>query len=715
MTIFKGPAERQRDERRVKDIGPPADPAWWTPVRVEVMRALMRRSEIHVRMQSGPSGNPRWRPHAIYMKTKHLFEGGPSQVLDGSKSRPNPILTPQNVGPAIRQLSDWGYLRRAPTTVAQVEFTIKGWAWLAAEGHIEPAWLELIFERHDADRAKAWELCRKIKGSRKLHNLSTQFAGGLQQKAIDDIMEPSPMTENMPFVEPPSEDELPGLPQFDDEVEGILRERAHDGDEVQRRRMQLARDFHHKTGGALTKLEPKELFDAIGRHFSSEEIVRADLEMIRAVGKPGETYFSRELVNRMSEAQEFKPRSLADHLDATPAKLDGLPRGAERIAFAVEAQELRDAGLARHLPGSTTLGDVHDRLRAESVTEMGQDHETSVPDANTIMDNGKPYGRDEAIADVISHGEDFRTALTAMRDNAAPATEDSDDVGYWQRQLNVLDRILLALDIAVEPMPMTAQPYVDNSQREGTRWRHLERGTTYTMIGYGRAQCSPSGLLDGENVVLYRSDETGDLFARRHAEFIDGRFEQFEPEPVEATPENIAKANKEWKAEDDKLPMVDWIDRRLGQYDYDGWVPKGNAALVAREAVFRHMRENPSGVQIIGEGNVTQYDGFRLHVRRNISALDGRPARLSLTIDSDYDEKDTANVEAWFDRLVEGRGRHYHYPQGANVEHEVVGEIEAIKVRSINPLWMVAMMFGSSFMALVLFVIILSLLPNKGV
>lgn len=645
MTFFKGPAEQRADERRVKDIGPPADPAWWTPVRVEVMRALMRRSEIHVRMASmtpGREKTPRWRPHAIFMKTKHLFEGSSGD-----------ILTPQNVGPAIRNLIEWGFLRKAPTAVAQVEFTIKGWAWLAAEGHIEPAWLELIFERQDADRAKAWELCRKIKGSRKLHNLSVQYAGGLQEKVVADIMEPSPMTENMPFVEPPTEDELPGLPQFDDEVEGILRERARDGDEVQRRRMQLARDFHNQTGGALSKLEPKELFDAIGRHFSSEEIVRAVLEMIRDQRQgPRETYFSRELVNRMSEAQEFKPRSLADHLDAAPAKLDGLPRGADRIAFAVEAQELRDAGLARHMPGSTTLGDVHDRLRAESVTEMGQDHETSIPDANTIMDNGKPYRRDEAIADVISHGEVWREALTHMRDNAAPATVDTDDVGYWQHQLTVLDRILLAFDIASEPTPLT--------------------------------------------------------------------------------PENIAKANKEWKAEDDKLPMVDWIDRRLGQYDYDGWVPKGNAALVAREAVFRHMRENPVGARVVMSEDqpFVQYDGFRLHVRQqDYTTFEGRPCQFIMSVDSDYDPQDTENIKAWFGEFIsfgaagmrgelvkrdDSLRRSYHYPAGSNVDHEVVGELEAIKVRSINPLWMVGMMFGSSFLALIMFLVFLNFLPGQS-
>lgn len=646
-----GPAEQRDEERRVKDMGPPANPAWWTPVRVEVMRALMRRSEIHVRMASLTAGRqktPRWRPHAIYMKTKHLFEGSSGGVL-----------TQQNVGPAIRQLSDWGYLRRAPTAVAQVEFTIKGWAWLAAEGHIEPAWLELIFENNAENRAKAWELYRKIKNSRKLYNLSTQYAAGVK-KAQAEIMENDIMSE-MPFrpVEggetasytraTPTEKELPGLPQFSADVEEGIRAKANDGDEVVRTRLQLARDFKNHTVGKLSTMEPREIDGAISRHFSSEEVIRAHAELVKDQ-RDGDSYYSRELVNRMSEAGEFKPRSLADHLGTSNAKLEGLARGADRIAFAVEAQELRDAGLARHMPGSTTLGDVHDRLRAESVTEMGQEHETSVPDANTVMDKGKPYGRNEAIADVISHGEDFRTALTAMRDHAAPATEDSDDVGYWQRQLTVLDRILLALDIASEPTPLT--------------------------------------------------------------------------------PENIAKATKEWKEEDDKLPMVDWIDRRLGQYDYDGWVPKGNAALVAREAVFRHMRENPVGARVVMSEDqpFVQYDGFRLHVRQqDYATFEGRPCQFIMSVESDYDPQDTENIKAWFGEFIsfgaagmrgelvkrdDSLRRSYHYPAGSNVDHEVVGEIEAIKVRSINPIWMIAMMFGSSFLALVMFLIFLRTLPE---
>lgn len=72
-------------------------------------------------------------------------------------------------------------------------------------------------------------------------------------------------------------------------------------------------------------------------------------------------------------------------------------------------------------------------------------------------------------------------------------------------------------------------PFIEEPHR---RFRHKERGTVYLMIGYGKAQCSPSGLLDNENVVLYIGEEDGQLWARRHAEFMDGRFEEIEPAPT---------------------------------------------------------------------------------------------------------------------------------------------------------------------------------------
>jgi len=53
--------------------------------------------------------------------------------------------------------------------------------------------------------------------------------------------------------------------------------------------------------------------------------------------------------------------------------------------------------------------------------------------------------RMRAIADVLSHQHDWRKALTEMRDRAEVSPPDIDDRSYWQRQLDVLDRIVAAL------------------------------------------------------------------------------------------------------------------------------------------------------------------------------------------------------------------------------------------------------------------------------
>jgi hypothetical protein len=66
--------------------------------------------------------------------------------------------------------------------------------------------------------------------------------------------------------------------------------------------------------------------------------------------------------------------------------------------------------------------------------------------------------------------------------------------------------------------------------------RHIGRGTEYEFLGWGRAQCSPSGLLDDEHVAIYRGKD-GDLWARRLAEFNDGRFEVVSPVTLPSPPQ----------------------------------------------------------------------------------------------------------------------------------------------------------------------------------
>jgi hypothetical protein len=58
----------------------------------------------------------------------------------------------------------------------------------------------------------------------------------------------------------------------------------------------------------------------------------------------------------------------------------------------------------------------------------------------------------------------------------------------------------------------------------GMRYRHIKRGSTYTVVGEARIQ-SDEPLFDMSDVVIYRCDEHGGLWARPPAEFNDGRFE----------------------------------------------------------------------------------------------------------------------------------------------------------------------------------------------
>lgn len=43
--------------------------------------------------------------------------------------------------------------------------------------------------------------------------------------------------------------------------------------------------------------------------------------------------------------------------------------------------------------------------------------------------------------DLETHLHDFKHACTIARDNAGPATEDSDDAGYWSHQLRTIERV----------------------------------------------------------------------------------------------------------------------------------------------------------------------------------------------------------------------------------------------------------------------------------
>lgn len=78
-------------------------------------------------------------------------------------------------------------------------------------------------------------------------------------------------------------------------------------------------------------------------------------------------------------------------------------------------------------------------------------------DASAVIEKFEGLG--EALTDIVTHSGDFRYALETMRDTATATSEDKDDPGYWQHQINTLDRIVgvvQKLNTAEAPDP--AQP-----------------------------------------------------------------------------------------------------------------------------------------------------------------------------------------------------------------------------------------------------------------
>lgn len=80
-----------------------------------------------------------------------------------------------------------------------------------------------------------------------------------------------------------------------------------------------------------------------------------------------------------------------------------------------------------------------------------------------------------------------------------------------------------AIGAAAKIRALKSDPTIATDERE--KWRHKNRGTTYTIVGKARVQCE-SPLSDNETVLLYRDVDSGEWAVRRPSEYHDGRFER---------------------------------------------------------------------------------------------------------------------------------------------------------------------------------------------
>lgn len=122
------------------------------------------------------------------------------------------------------------------------------------------------------------------------------------------------------------------------------------------------------------------------------------------------------------------------------------------------------------------------------------------------------------------------------------------------------------------------------------RWRHKKRGTTYTDLGSAMIQ-SDVPLTDMDEVVIYRSEHDGSLWARRRSEFHDGRFERLDAAPVPpSTPDDDALVERLWKA---VLKRWKQAQEKSGEP-----APQMEWAELAIRAILPHLRAPARGYTV---------------------------------------------------------------------------------------------------------------------
>jgi hypothetical protein len=137
---------------------------------------------------------------------------------------------------------------------------------------------------------------------------------------------------------------------------------------------------------------------------------------------------------------------------------------------------------------------------------------------------------DSAVAEVSA----LRATVSLMRGMLANAQQTASP----ENALEWMERSAAPLHAALKKYPnaFEALHFLFNEMNHGVRaqstpqprWRHLKRGTEYTEIGRGFAQCAWAPIEEMTAVVIYRGHD-GSLWVRNAVEFDDGRFEAISP------------------------------------------------------------------------------------------------------------------------------------------------------------------------------------------